>query len=117
MGNLFICTCPGVSDKSANIDINLKPNDMNINQKNNNTKIVENRTIANNNVNINKDMDVNNNINNSIYSNSNNIKKENQVFQSISSNSLNNSFNRNKSITPSNNPLDGLVKIIPKNEQ
>ena len=129
MGNILICTCPGLNDKSANIDINVKPNDTNMNQKNNNVKNVENRTIANNsnNVNVNNNIDINNNnninnnninnminnnINNRIYSNSDNIKNDNEV-----SNLSMHSFNKNKSISPSNNPLGGLVKIIPKNEQ
>ena len=123
MGNILICTCPGLNDKSANIDINVKPNDINMKQKNNNLKNIENRTIDNNsnNVNVNNNIDINNNninnminnnINNRIYSNSDNIKNDNEV-----SNLSMHSFNKNKSISPSNNPLGGLVKIIPKNEQ
>ena len=113
MGNY--CTCPGVKDQSANIDINIKCCDMNMNQKNNNNiKNLENRTIANNNININ-----NINDNNSINSNSDYIKKDKAFNSNINRNSfsLMQSFNEEKSITPSNNPLDGLVKLIPKNEQ
>jgi len=51
-----------------------------------------------------------NNINNSKYEYS---LKESQIKQS----NLSVSFNANKSISPSNNPLDGLVKLIPRNEQ
>ena len=106
MGNY--CTCPGVKDQSANIDINIKCVDMNMNQKNNNNiKNLENRTIANNNI----------NENNSINSNSDYNKKDKAFNSNINRNSfsLMQSFNEDKSITPSNNPLDGLVKLIPKN--
>ncbi len=125
MGNY--CTCPGVSDKNGNIDINIKCCDMAMNQKNNTIcKNHDNRTIANNNnINANNNNDINNisnNLNNnSIYSNSdNNIQKDKDFncnnCQSFSLMQMH-SFNEDKSITPSNNPLDGLVKLIPKNEQ
>ena len=120
MGNY--CTCPGVKDQSANIDINIKCVDMNMNQKNNNDiKNLENRTIANNNINVNIINNMSNNINenNSINSNSDYNKKDKAFNSNINRNSfsLMQSFNEDKSITPSNNPLDGLVKLIPKNEQ
>ena len=54
--------------------------------------------------------ELSNNINNSRFEYS---IKESQIKQS----NLSVSFNVNKSITPSNNPLDGLVKLIPRNEQ
>ncbi len=121
MGNYFTCSCLGVSDKFANIDINSNICNITMNQKNNiNDKIHENRTIPNNNnINVNNNNDINNisnnMINNSIYSNSENINKDKDF--NANSLSLMHSFKKEKSITPSNNPLDGLVKLIPKNEQ
>ena len=121
MGNVFICSCLGINDKTPeNIDINVKSCEMIINQKNiNNNKIHENQTIANNNINGNNNNELNNNNNmsnnNSICSHSDNMKKDKDYNRK--SFSLMQSFNEEKSITPSNNPLDGLVKIIPKNEQ
>ena len=122
MGNVFICSCLGINDKTPeNIDINVKSCDMIINQKNiNNNKIHENQTIANNNINGINNNEVNNNNNNmsnynSIYSHSDNMKKDKDYNRK--SLTLMQSFNEEKSISPSNNPLDGLVKLIPKNEQ
>ena len=55
-------------------------------------------------------------INSSSYLNSINdkIKNNNQVKNSSSFSDSIIIFNKNKSISPSNNPLDGLVKLIPK---
>ena len=55
-------------------------------------------------------------INSSSYLNSINdkIKNNNQVKNSSSFSDSIIIFNKNKSISLSNNPLDGLVKLIPK---
>ena len=114
MGN--ICACSDEFDKSANIDININNN----NNKSNSNNIdgIENRNyemkIKNENISIN---DINNNIN-ELTNNINNSRFEYSIKESqIKQSNLSVSFNVNKSITPSNNPLDGLVKLIPRNEQ
>ena len=121
MGSILVCTCPGEKKNFGNIEIykndeNKKTNKINI--------INENLTLGNNDIINNKISDNKlyyvssniNNINNSSGVNSLNDNVEN-INQLKNNSSLSDSivlFNKNKSISPLNNPLGGLVKLIPK---
>ena len=115
----YICSCSDEIDKSANIDISIN-NDGKNREMGNNIDRIKNRNyenkikIENLNISINniKNKNNNNELSNND-SNCENSKKESEIKQS----NLSASFNINKSISPSNNPLDGLVKLIPRNEQ
>ena len=125
MGSILVCACPGESNNVGNIEIYINSNNGNIckNKKNVNN---ENQTLENNEIINNKNVDnkfyymsckINNiNINNSSDINSANDKNKN-TNQVKNNSSLSDSivmFNKKKSISPSNNPLGGLVRIIPK---
>ena len=131
MGSVFICSCPGVSHKSATIEIKINDKDINIIENKENLNI-EKIAIENckknindfNNKNMNNNLNIvinginsNSNINNSsIYSIKNDLEEGSPMkSKRCLSDSIENSFNVNKSISPSNNPLGGLVKLIPKN--
>ena len=136
MGSAFICSCPCISQKYETIEIKINQKEINM-LKNKDYLNVEKMTIENskknlnefkkdfNNKNINNNnlnlkinrVNSNSNINNSsIYSIKDNLEEDNQMdSKRCLSDSIANSFNVNKSITPSNNPLGGLVKLIPKN--
>ena len=131
MGSVFICSCPGVSHKSATIEIKINDKDINIIENKENLNIekiaMENckKNINDfNNKNMNNNLNIlinrinsNSNINNSsIYSIKNDLEEGSPMkSKRCLSDSIENSFNVNKSISPSNNPLGGLVKLIPKN--
>ena len=131
MGNVFICSCPGVSHKSATIEIKINDKDINMLENKDNLNI-EKITIENskkdinnfNNKNMNNNLSIvinrinsNSNFNNkSMYSIKDDLEEDGQMnSKRCLSDSIENSFNVNKSISPSNNPLGGLVKLIPKN--
>ena len=92
---------------------------MSNNINNSNISISEN---SNNNINEEGNSEKsNNNINEESNSenNNDNINEESNYNSAsqINQNNLSIRYNVNKSITPSNNPLDGLVKLIPKADQ
>ena len=120
MGNLYLCICPEVNDKSASIDVNINHNEQKNSRNDKKSNKEEHKSIEDiqnyayiqpSNKAINNN--IINNFENSIEGKNNNINPNNSssIF-----NSSQPSFNKNKSITPSNNPLDGLVKVIPKIE-
>ena len=125
MGSILVCAYPGENNNIGNIEIYINNNNGNIykNKKNvnNEKQTLENNDIINNKI-IDKNLyykscKINNiNINNSFDINSINDKNKN-TNQLKNNSSFSDSiimFNKKKSISPSNNPLDGLVRIIPK---